>query len=951
MFLKNLFIFMLLIAASSVSFAQGIIAGKVIDGETGEPMRGATIMITGTKLGAYSDTKGEFRIKKVPAGTYSAKLSFVGYESKEVTNIAVEEGKTFTINNIVLTIEKKLQEEIVIEATRVNDNAAAILATRKNASSVSDGMSAEEISKTSDGDAGQSLKRVSGVTLVENKYLFVRGVSERYSNTTLNGSSLTSTEPDKKAFAFDMFPSEFLQNVQISKSFTPDLPGNFAGGLVQLNTVDFPSSRSLKVSYSSAFNTNTNLKDNAYFSSKGGETDWLGMDDGSRKLPDLVPSTRREVDLLRTAALDPDDESGARETYTSLIKSFNDQNLDLDNSTVGPAANSGVNFSYSDIYSVGESQLGLISSVNYSNSYQVNNIERNALMASGSNFFVSEGAQTTRNINWGALFNISYKIGTNNSISFRNVYNRSADDESSIVSGQDSAYQFRDYKNFSSQWVEKTLLSSQLVAEHLFPSLMNSLLNWRLGYSKSTRYEPDYRRIKFDRDLYEIEFNPALPYEPLFVQTEYGDPNRLGRFFSDLSDDAVSGAFDITIPMGQTKFKVGSLVESRTRDFYARSFAFVPPPIGSDYGEDIRNVINDLNNLNTIFSNEHFRIDDGFRISEGSRLSDRYDATEFLFATYLMVDAPFAIGDEEFRFIGGVRYEDNNQKLNSFEINDSPVTVERPTQDFLPSLNLMWKVNSSTNLRLAASQTLTRPSLREFAPFQFYDFINQINITGNPNLVRALIQNYDIRYEYFPNPGEVMSVSLFAKTFENAIEETIYPQQSELTKTFANANGTAHNYGIEFEFRKGLGFLTEFLKDFAVNVNLSFINTELNVNQGGVQEIRQMWGQSPYSLNMAVYYFNPSSETSINIAYNTYGKRIIQVAQIGIYDFTDSHIYEMPRNLVDLSIAQPITKNFEIKLAVRDLLNEDLVWEQGGKRVSSTYKGSTVSLSFGYKIF
>lgn len=952
MVLRTLCIILILLLHNISLYSEnGILSAKIIDGESNKPMKGATIRILNSKFGTYSDINGDFKIRNIPNGIYTCQVSFIGYETYVSNKVEIIHDKETTLNTIILKPSQKMLEEIVVEANFVNDNSVSSLTQRQKANSVSDGLSAEEISQNSDGDAGNALKRVSGITLVDNKHLYIRGVSERYSNTTLNGATLTSTEPDKKTFAFDMFPSEFLQNIQVSKSFTPDMPGNFAGGLVQLNTIDFPTAQSLKISYSTNFNTNTNMLENQFFASKGGSLDWLGMDDGSRALSNIIPNSRREIDNLRNKSLDPFDNTGAKEKYQNLIRSFNDKNLDLNRSTIGPLSNSGINFLYSDIFKVADNDLGIISSVNYSNTFRLQDINRNALMADGSNFYVSNGVQSIRNINWGAMLNISYKFGTNHSISLRNMYNRSADDESSIISGQDSAYQFRDYKNFSSQWVEKYLLSSQLVAKHYFPNLYNTELEWRLSFSHSSRYEPDFRRIKFDRDLYEIEYNPSLKYEPLFVQTEYGDPNRLGRFYSDLGDKAIAIAYDYIIPINNMKIKIGSLYEDRKRHFNARSFAIIPPTLGSDYGDDIKAVINDINNLNGIFDNDNFRVDDGFRISEGSKLSDQYSASEGLFASYFMIDMPLSILAEDLRFIGGVRYEDNSQILNSFNINDQPLKIEQLTNNFLPSLNLIWKLKNNSNLRLAFSHTITRPSLREFAPFQFYDFINQVNITGNPNLKQSLIQNYDLRYEYFPNPGEVISLSLFAKNIANAIEETIFPQQSELTKTFANSIGVANNIGIEFELRKNLEFISNFLDDFSINFNLSLINSEIELSQGGVNEKRAMWGQSPYSINVALYYFNAVSETAVNLTYNTFGKRIIQVAQVGLYNFSDPHIYEMPRNLLDLSISQTITNSFEVKLSIKDILNEYLVWLQGGNKVAATYTGTNISMSFGFKIF
>lgn len=258
--MKHIFTCMVFCLSIAYAAAQtGTIEGKVTDAESGELLRGATISITSTKKGAYSDTKGTYRLKKLSAGTYSLKVSYVGYQTTTFDGVVVTDNAVTTFN-IQLAVSKELGSEVIVEAKKVTDNAAALLTQRKNAAQVSDGIGREEISKMPDSDAGQSLKRVSGVTLVEGKFIYVRGVSDRYSNTTLNGAALTSTEPDKKAFAFDMFPSELLENANIVKSFTPDLPGNFAGGLVQLNTIDFPSKRGLKISGSQGYNNYVTFK-------------------------------------------------------------------------------------------------------------------------------------------------------------------------------------------------------------------------------------------------------------------------------------------------------------------------------------------------------------------------------------------------------------------------------------------------------------------------------------------------------------------------------------------------------------------------------------------------------------------------------------------------------------------------------------------------------------------
>lgn len=947
------FAFMILMTHSIFAQSNGEITGKVIDGESGEVLRRATVMVSGTNIGAYSDTKGEFRLKDIKPGTYSLRFSYVGYMPKEVTGVVVKGGDVVNLN-ITMEFESKLKEEIVVEARRVFDNEAAILAQRKNAAQVSDGLSNEQMSKLPDSDAGQSLKRVSGVTLVNDKYIFVRGVSERYSNTTLNGAGLASTEPDKKSFSFDMFPTEFLQNVNISKSFTPDLPGNFAGGLVQLNTVDFPEGRSFKISLSSNINTNVTLKDSEFISSTRSSTDWFAMDDGLRSLPSGMPATRREFNDLQNRARNPYDTTGARDQYQNLSQSFNSDLFKREESTVGPLDNRSFGLSYTDLFSFGSDELGVIANVTYGSSNSINNVQRNGYLAQFDTLYYTNGKVSETNYSAGGLFNLAYKLGANHTFNIKNVFNRAADDEVLMLEGKDIGYQYLEYKNFSYHFVQKWFYSGSLGGEHNL-GLLNSFIDWRVGYSTSERDEPDFRRLKFSRSIADLEFDPNTPFTPEVLPTMQGDGARAGRFYSSLVDDVYSGSVNMSIPVGISKIKFGFLGENRKRVFDARSFTIINP---SYLDEDIEAITSDYDNPDLIFAQDNFRYTGGFLMGEESRLSDSYDAQEELYAAYAMADIPFSISfgktPEFFRLIFGVRYEDHTQRLNSFGKDDTPVNVNQARQDILPSINFIYQVTKHANIRMSASQTVARPEFREIAPFTFYDYLQHANIQGNPNLVRSLIQNYDLRFEYFPTGGEVASVSLFYKNFENAIEETIFPEQSELTRTFANALGDAKNFGIEFELRKNLGFVSTFLNNLTFNMNVALITTEIEVAQGGdiIKDNRNMWGQSPYTINVGLFYQHPEYGTSINLAYNTFGRRIIQVALQGIYvtESNDPHVYELPRNVLDFSISQPIGQ-FDIKLSMRDLLNEPLTWRQDDKLVATNLRGSTISLSFGYRVF
>jgi len=936
--------FIIFSCSVTAAFSQdAIISGKITDGSTGDIMRSVTVELLtkdkqSTKKGAYSDVTGKYTIKKVQQGVYSLRFRYVGYETKLIENVEVPTGKNVTVN-VTLSPETKKAEEVVVTARANKESKEAILAQRKNSAQVSDGVGQEEIAKLPDGDAGQALKRITGVTVVGDKFVYVRGVSERYNNTTLNGAALTSTEPDKKAFAFDMFPSEFLQSANVIKSFTPDMPGNFAGGLVQLNTIDFPQGFAFKVGLSSAYNDNVSLKSGAFQTYSGGATDWLASDDGTRALVSGMPSTSTELDNLIRRAGNPEADNGAAaREWIALGRSFNSGVWKQD--AIAAPVNTGTSISYSNLFDIADNDFGIIASANYSNGYNINQIGRAGLSGAGNEQYNYAGSVSTRSMGWGGLFNMAYKLGGHSTLSFKNIYNQSADDEVVVLQGNDYN-QDRERRFYSAQFVEKSLYSGQVAGQHNLPG--DILTEWNGGFSRSTRNEPDLRRLRYSRQNDNELFSADVPSE-----TAKGDGTVAGRFFSDLIDNAYTAGLNITIPVSTAKIKTGALLERRDREFGARSFTIIQSK--SVFPDVDPEGINLTASPDKLFDSTNFRAN-GLGIAEDSKKSDQYAADEQLNAGYAMVDMPFSIGDENFRIITGVRVENNTQRLPAVYTGDNQlISIERNTTDILPALNLIWKTSENTNVRVSGSQTLTRPNLREFAPFAFFDFQRQARVQGNTDLQRALIWNFDARYEYFPRPGEVLSVSTFYKSFQNAIEETILPSSGNPVFSFQNASGTALNYGIEFELRKQLGFIAEDLENLGASVNVSLINSEVNVRQGNLNDTRPMWGQSPYSINLGLFYQHPDIGTQVNVGYNRSGERIIQVGLLGSYDFANPHVYEQPRDVVDISLSQPIIAGLEARLVVRDVLNQELIWLQGGRNVASNLRGRTLNFSIGFKL-
>jgi len=935
----------IMVIAGSILHAEvgqtGIIAGKVTDGTTGEVLNSATVQIKSEKKGGYTDKNGQFRIKKLPAGMYMVTVSYVGYTTKEIDSVRVREGKTTEIVVALFEVTSN-GKEVIVMAERINDNAASVLAVRQNSTAVSDGVAKEEISRMGDSDAGQSVKRVTGVTLVEGKYVYVRGVSDRYSNTTLNGASLTTTEPDKKSFAFDMFPAELLQNANVTKSFTPDLPGNFVGGLVQLNTIDFPAGFGVRVNLGGSSNDFVTNQGGQFIMAPRGSTDWLGMDDGSRSAPSNIPDTQRDFSALLSKVRARDQDAIAE--WESIGRGFNNNSWNSKLETAPMNLKGGVSFT--NLLEAGEEgTIGIVAGLNYNTNYSINRIVRRGLQSNSELLFDYSGQQSSVESGLSGLANIAYRINQANSFSFKNTYNQTSENQTVYLYGSDFAQQ-QLRKNLSSEFLQKQLLSSTLSGEHTIAALNSAALDWRLGYSQSSRNQPDYLRLRYQRNItdegYDLE--AAIP------STQQGSGPDAGRFFSNLNEFARSAALNFLLPTSLFKIKVGGLHESKNRTFQARSFTITrsnQPDMELD-ASLFTSEKNEIPNPGALFADSNYSVS-RLGISEDSRLRDAYNASENLFAYYAMTEVPFKIGDVGARVIAGARVEQNQQKLNSFSDQDQPVVVDVNLTDILPSVNLILTPQSNMNIRMAATQTLSRPSLREFAPFAFYDYATQSLVRGNPALTRALVQNYDIRWEYFEKPGEVLSASLFYKNFNHAIEETIDPAASEIIRSFKNAQGDAQNYGIELELRKNLGFLSSALDNFMFNANYAWINSVIEVKQGALTDRRTMWGQSPYTLNLGLFYMNTSSNTSITLGYNRAGKKIVQVAQIGVFQGTNNpHVYELPRDVIDASVIQHFG-GLEVKVSVRDLLNQPLQWEQVGQIVQSNVRGRTFAISFSHK--
>lgn len=892
------FLIHLLGPARSVYAQTGIIYGSIHDQESGEELVGANVLIVGTTRGASTDLDGKYTIANVPAGAYTLRISLVGYAIKVVSGVQVRDGGSLKLDVNILP-EAYSADEVVVEAQRLLSTEASVLAERKRAAVIGDGISAEMVKRTSDATSGDALKRVTGISIVENKFVFVRGITDRYNGTTLDGAPVASTEAGKKGFSFDLLPAGLIENTVVVKSTTPNLPGDFTGGLVQLNTLDFPEKSVVKLSLSSSFNSATTSK--TISASQGGTRDWLGFDDGTRDLPPEKPSATEMAEAFPNTW---SPRARKAPVNTSFSASYGDRVL----------------MSPEDASSA---QLGWITALTYRSTFQRND----RIIDDRDQGRFSTGARDDYSVLWGAIGNVSYKFLGHHKISMKNSFNQSGEDRVSLFNQSDISNSLTNRITMTS-WTQRSVYTGQIIGDHVFSGFGGLTAQWRASVSTSTRKDPDKKEVVY----YQPIDDPASPFTVGYNK----------RSWAQLTDKAKSVGIDLTLPVAETKIKAGGLLEWKDSDYRIRYFRGQADYIGGA-SESLTTLP-----LSSIFLPQNFG-PGKFTVSEISQPSDSYMGDQKLAAGYLMLDLPFELLDRRFRFVGGVRIEDFEQNVSVPKTREpnGPVTTDGlSVTDILPSFNLTYAINEVTNLRLAYSHSVNRPEFRERARTIWEDFVLNEIVGGNPNLARAYVRNYDIRFEVFPGVGEVFAASFFLKDISGAIEEQLLFSGTR-TRVFFNS-GSTQNRGWEVEARKSLDFLGGYFRNFSITGNytrifsrVEFIETVGNSTDTRFQvATRPMQGQAPYMMNLSLFCTEPTLATTVSILYNKFGRRLHTVG------FLASDIYEEPRDIVDISVTQPIAGILESKFTVRNLNGKPRLLTRDGLRYDQTDTGTSYSLQF-----
>ena len=926
----------LLAAGITPMWAQDI-KGVVIDQKSKETLIGAVITAVpgnGSKnatqekddIKAVTDIDGNFSLLNLKDGTYTLYIKYVGYKTQKIDGVQLKGGKRIDGKAIVsskdtsskndasekalLTIalqpdEQQLNEVTVTAVERRNTD-AAMIQVAKNSPVIVSNVSAQEISRTQDTNAGEVIRRVPGVSLIDDKFVMVRGLSQRYNNVWVNGGAVPSSEADSRAFSFDIIPSSQIDNLTIVKSPTAEYPADYSGGFIIVNTKEIPAENSFNIAVGGNWNTSSAFKDFSY--SKGSGTDFLGFDNGLRNLNGGI-----HADL--NPQLDANGKPVGDYATSLLGNGFNNDWLIKNKKPLGDLK---LAASLNQRWMLGGRTLGMLAALNYTNEYRTyENMENNlygiydAANDKPNYLRHSVDDQYNNNVRLGAMLNFTFlsKDG-NHKYQLKNIFNQLATSRYTWrdgVSAQSNLERSAEY-----YYRSRTTYNGQLTGKHTFTS---DALDWSIGYAYANRHLPDRRRYLID---------DALESGVYALSTG----NDISREWTQLDEHILSlGLNDkhhFKFGNFEPDLQVGAYGEYRSREYQTRNFIYNWNVSANNMPSDFRH-----SDIPTLLSSEANMGYDKLYLLEEKQMRNNYRGHNTLGAGYLAMSLPFG----KLGIHAGVRFEHNDMELisNSRDYEKSESSRHYKTDDVFPSLNTTYKISDQHQVRLSYGRSINRPEFREVSSSVYYDFDLASNVQGNTELKNCYVDNLDLRYEWYPSRGELISLAVFYKHFDSPIEWTYtVAGGTDLIYSYKNAK-SANNYGVELDIRKNLDFIG--LKDFSWSFNGALIKSKVQFEKGAREEDRPMQGQSPYLINTGIFYKNEPLKMDIALLYNRIGKRIIGVGRSEGSTGDDSnsrvpHSYEMPRNTIDFSLAKKFGDHLEMKLNVRDLLAEKIYYKQ-----------------------
>ncbi|MDB5203270.1 MAG: hypothetical protein JWQ27_2679 [Ferruginibacter sp.] len=928
--MRSLILLVAFLGLASLSFAQkGKVEGKVTDSKTGAALTGVSVFIKGTQTGVATNTEGRYVIN-ADGPKVSLVFSYNGV-TQEVTDIEVLPGK-ITTQDLALEQKAKTEEGVIVRSTSTarKETAAALISFQKNTNTVASVISSESIRRSPDKNTGEVLKRTPGASIQEGKFIIVRGLADRYNQAMLNGILLTSTEPDRKTFSFDLIPSQMIDNIVINKAFVPEYPGEWAGGLIQVNTKDIPAKGFFNIQVGTGYNTQTTGK-RFFKDGQGGKLDFLGIDDGTRALPDAY-TTKSKFDALTPAEKTAIGKSLRNSWLAEEVNAM--PNLSLQ-------ANGGFNKKL-----FGKNIGGTFGVIYNKTNRIIESANRSNALNSGTNTFSVNydyaDNKYVQDISVGALASLSVQLNSNNKISVKSIINVNSPNSVTQRAGTDFGRQ-EEVKGSEFTFKQNTFFTTQLSGEHNIAKPLK--LKWYGAFNILDGYIPDQRRILYTR--------AAGTQDPYRLPIAFSLSQQNGsRIYQSLSDYIYTAGGDLNYSFNllgrKQAVKGGYMLQIKDRLYDGQFFAI--------YLKNDNDALKQLP-AGQVFAPENYGNgeDNKFGFNSINNKNFRYLANTILNAGFLQMDNQLST---KLRVLWGVRVENFDQLVGSVKKYDPRHFYSKVT-DVLPGLNATYKLDNKTNIRLSGSQTVIRPELRELSALNIYDFELNASVQGYPELKRTKVSNFDLRYEVYPRAGEVVTAGLFYKHFANPIEQ-LFDEAAGGASTFTYRNPEkAISYGAELEFRKKLDMIGG-LKNFTLQANASYIYSK--VSDSSLDVNRPLQGQSPFVVNLGLLYDLEEKGFNATLLFNQIGKRIYVVGLNAVNIGGTPDIYEAPRPLLDLQLSQKIIKRkAELRLNVSDILNRRQIFYQNSdsntdlKKGEDAYRftrrfGTTFSLSFNYSL-
>lgn len=964
---KLLLLFVFAFAVINANAQKGTLSGTVIDQESGEEMIGVNIFIPSVSSGAVTDISGKYNIKLNP-GTYSVEYSYITHQKKIVNDVEVQADK---VTQLDITMSQQNQEldVVVVSAQRVDNNEVSLLRLQKKSLPVQDGISAQEINRIGFSNSAESMKQVTGASVENGSYIVMRGLGDRYSISSMDGATLPTTNPYRNSASLDLIPTSMVDNIVVKKTFSPDMPGNFSGGAVDITTKSLPDQYYLKLSTSVTYNDQTTFNDNFLGDPIDNSYGRLGFDDGSRAREDGWNSNEYLQQLNRYLIQIQNNQMSDVEinSFNETMRSFSNRAFTVDQQN--PEPNHSLKVEFGNRHEVGNGQLGYNFGVNYGKSYvqyderQINNYTARIPDGSGNrmqNFQLNSGTESKDDVNIGLIGAVTFQPNPKNEVTVTSIYNNNSSE--SVLDMKNGAYpgalSSGVYNNRVISFVQRQLFNNQIKGRHSFNSLE---IKWSGAYANSSQYEPNTRYLGAPVD------NSGQYFFVREVQLPF-------HFFRDLNDDQYSAKLDAEYKISnRLSFKTGGSFVQKDRVFNEFRYQLENNGTNSESGQflSFREASGNYsgyfspNNTGILGRDSNGDLILGLTYRDQTRPQNSYTGQEAVLAYYAM--GVFDLTNK-LKLFGGARVEKTNFEVQATSQSSSQGSIDEV--DILPSVNLIYSLNDNSNLRLSGSQTLARPNMRELAPFASFDLLGGFPIVGNPQITRTNITNADFRYELYPSAGEILAFSIFHKGFKNPIVLELDVATDQPQYQYVNTS-SGRLYGFEIELRKKLDFINPIFSNFKFSTNFTYIRSRVDLSEdeyeirqrldSSIKSYRPFPSQSPYLINMMLIYENVETGWDGALYANVFGPRLAANGSGAAPDIFEVYGKLNKENQLDSEIPLPdlsirvqkrFFENFSASVTINNLLDYSVIQYQeadGRTFTNSAYNpGRNFEISFSY---